>query len=147
MSDLETQLALEQDEPAVRELVEESKASLQREEDEHGVYWLTVCPGSAPEEEFFVRIAWEGGYPHSPPSVKFAEEIGGRLDVSSAWPLIPGYRPGDFDICQPFTAEAYKVHPEWASGPEAWPACGNPFLWVVGRLLGDMVERYQGRSG
>lgn len=147
MVDVETRLALEADELVVREVVEEHGASLLADEEDPSVYWLTLSPVKAPEESFFVRIAWEGGYPHSAPSVKFADEVGGRLDLSSAWPVIPGYRPGERDICQPFTAEAYKVHPEWASGPEAWPSTGNPFLWVVERLLGDMVERYQGRSG
>jgi hypothetical protein len=147
MVDVETKLALETDEPTVREVVEEHGASLLSDGGDPSVFWLTLSPPKAPAEEYFVRIAWEGGYPHAAPSVKFADAVGGRLDLSSAWPVIPGYRPGDHDICQPFTAEAYRVHPEWAGGPEAWPSTGNPFLWVVERLLGDMVERYQGRSG
>jgi hypothetical protein len=146
MSDLETKLALEQDETAVLELVEERRARIEPDGSEPGVYWLTISPPKNPEEEFFVRIAWSD-YPQRPPSVKFADAVGGRLDLSSSWPLIPGYRPGDHDICQPFTAEGFKVHPEWESGAETWTGTGNPFLWVVGILLGDMVERYQGRSG
>jgi hypothetical protein len=146
MTELETHLALEQDEPSVRELVEERGASLERDESEPGVYWLTVSPAKEPHEKFFVRIAWSS-YPDRAPSVKFADRLNGDLDQSSAWPLIPGYRPGERDICQPFTAEGFKVHPDWENGPEAWRDTGNPFLWVIGTLLGDMVERYQGRSG
>ena len=147
MVDVETKLALEADGPAVHELLEEHDASLLADGEDPSIFWLSLRPPQAPEEEYVVRIAWEGGYPHAAPSVKFADGVGGRLDVSSAWPVIPGYRPGEHDICQPFTAEAYRVHPEWVEGPEAWPAAGNPFLWVVERLVGDMVERYQGRSG
>jgi hypothetical protein len=146
MTELESHLALGQDEPAVRELVEERGASLKRDESAAGVYWLTVSPAKEPHEKFFVRIAWSS-YPDRPPSVKFADTVGGSLDHSSAWPLIPGYRPGERDICQPFTAEGFKVHPNWEHGAEAWLGTGNPFLWVVSTLLGDMVERYQGRSG
>jgi hypothetical protein len=147
MVDVETKLALEADEPAVREVVDGHGASLLVDVEDPLVFWLTLSPPQAPEEEYVVRIAWEGGYPRAAPSVKFADGVGGRLDLSSAWPVIPGYRAGELDICQPFTAEAYRVHPEWAEGPEAWPATGNPFLWVVERLICDMVNRYQGRSG
>ena len=146
MTDAETQLALDQDEPAVREIVDEAGAALERDEAESTVYWLTMQPPHPPDERFVARIAWTR-YPHSPPSVKFADAVRGRLDVTSAWPVIPGYRPGSFDICQPFTAEAYALHPDWAQGPDAWPTSGNPFLWVVAQLLRDMAERYQGRSG
>lgn len=93
-----------------------------------------------------MRVAWER-YPAAPPSVKFADAIGGRLDVTSAWPMIPGYRPGSFDICQPFTAEGFAIHAEWQQGPDRWPAAGNPFLWVAEILQRDLDHRYQGRSG
>jgi hypothetical protein len=145
MSSLATQLSLEDDLPAVRQLVADHGAELGAG-DEPGVFWLTMHPTTAPHETFHARIAWTS-YPDAPPSIKFADAIDGRLDVTSAWPIIPGYRPASYDICQPFTAEAYLVHPEWATGPEAWPSDGNPFEWVVGRLLHDMCDRYQGRSG
>lgn len=146
MADLETRLALDHDEPAVRELVDEAGAKLERDDTDPAVYWLTMQPAGQPDERYFVRIAWTG-YPHAAPSVRFADAVGGSLDLTHAWPVIPGYRPGSFDICQPFTAEAYAAHPEWAQGPEAWPSSGNPFAWVVGRLLHDLSERYGGRSG
>ena len=58
---------------------------------------------------------------------------------------VPGYRaPGD--ICQPFTAEGFALHPDWASGPEAWSAEGNPFLRVVAQLQNDLYFRCQGRA-
>jgi hypothetical protein len=129
----------------VRQLVADHGAEL-RAGSETGVFWLTMHPTAAPQETFYARIAWTS-YPDAPPSIKFADAIDGRLDLTSAWPIIPGYRPGSYDICQPFTAEAYVVHPEWATGPEAWPSDGNPFEWVVGRLLHDMCDRYEGRSG
>lgn len=144
MLDLASKLSLEEDLPAVMDQVVDHGALLQAG-SEPGEFWLTMSPPSAPHETFHVRILWSR-YPDAPPSVKFADAIDGRLDLSSAWPIIPGYRPGDLDICQPFTAEAYKVHPDWAAGPEAWPSEGNPFEWVVTRLLHDMCDRYQGRS-
>lgn len=145
MVDLETELTLADDAPAAIELAESAGARLERDPDDALVYWLEVSPRQAPDEKFFVRIAWTR-YPHSPPSVKFADAIGGRLDVTSAWPTIPGYRPTAFDICQPFTAEGFGVHPDWVTGPDAWTGTGNPFLWVVGLLLHGMADRYQGRS-
>jgi hypothetical protein len=145
MSDLETTLALEADLPPVQEAVAESGASLDRDGAEPGVFWLTMRTRTAPQETFFARIGW-GSYPHAPPSIKFADAPGGRLDLSSAWPVIPGYRPGQLDICQPFTAEGHAIHPDWAAGPEAWRSAGNPFMWVILQLLHDIADRYQGRS-
>lgn len=147
MLDLESNLTLEADFEDARMAAEEAAGSLVRDETDGSVYWLTLSPAADPGQNFYVRIAWSGGYPHSPPSVKFADAVNGRLDVSAAWPVIPGYRPGELDICQPFTAEGFKVHPEWVAGPEAWPTSGNPFLWVVSRLVSDMTNSYQGRSG
>jgi hypothetical protein len=145
MNDLETTLALEHDLSQVQDAVAEHGASLKRDA-EPGVFWLTMHPPAEPQETYFARIAWRS-YPHSPPSIKFAETIGGRLDQSSAWPMVPGYRPGQLDICHPFTAEAHALHPDWAGGPEAWRSSGNPFLGVVLQLLHDITDRYEGRSG
>jgi hypothetical protein len=91
------------------------------------------------------RIAWTR-YPQNAPSVKFADGVGGTLTVTKAWPVIAGYRPGNFDICKPLTAEGFALHAEWRTGPHAWSATGNPFLWVVSQLQDDMNHRYQGRS-
>lgn len=145
MSDLETKLALEQDELAACEAAAEFDATLKADATQPAVFWLTMSPRAAPAERFFARIEWSS-YPHAPPSVKFADTVGGRLDLSSAWPVIPGYRPGERDICQPFTAEGHAIHGDWSSGPEAWQGTGNPFLWVVLQMLHDITDRYQGRS-
>lgn len=146
MADLETQLALEEDAPAAIAEAERIGAKLAPDGSDPLVWWLTLHPRQASTEAFFVRIGWTR-YPHSAPSVKFADSVGGRLDVTSAWPIIPGYRPGSFDICQPFTAEGFAVHPDWVAGPEAWTGTGNPFHWVVSILVHDMCDKYQGRSG
>jgi len=145
MVDAETCLALDEDEHAAREAASESGGVLERDVADRAVYWLTMHSRTDPVETYFARIAWTR-YPDGPPSVKFADAVSGRLDVTSAWPMVPGYRPGSYDICQPFTAEGQAVHPEWATGPEAWPATGNPFLWVVTQLLHDVADRQQGRS-
>lgn len=145
MVDRETELSLEEDLVDATQYAESAGAHLEPDENGQGVYWLAMSPRDAPDEKFFARIAWSK-YPHSPPSVRFADGVGGRLDATSAWPAIPGYRPGNLDICQPFTAEGFVTHPEWVNGPEAWPTTGNPFLWVVSTLLYDLAERYMGRS-
>jgi hypothetical protein len=145
MSTLATQLGLDEDLPAAARLADEHGGELCAGR-ESSVFWLTMHPPASPPETFYARIAWTS-YPDAPPSVKFGDAIDGRLDLTSAWPVVPGYRAGSFDICQPFTAEAYVAHPEWTTGPEAWPSDGNPFEWVVGRLLHDICDRYQGRSG
>ena len=142
----EVPLALEQDEPAARDAASHHGATLEHNDGESCVYWLTMSPPDQPTEKFFARIAWTS-YPHAPPSIKFADTIGGRLDLSSAWPVIPGYRPGERDICQPFTAEGHAIHSDWSQGPEAWRGTGNPFLWIVLQMLHGMTDRYQGRSG
>lgn len=145
--DRETQLNLRQDSRAVAEFIAENEGSVACDCNERGIYWLTLRPRSAPSERFVVRVAWER-YPPAPPSVKFATEIQGRLDVTAAWPLVDGYRPGNFDICRPFTAEGYVAHPEWRTNAERWPAeGGNPFLWVAQTLQYDLDNRYHGRSG
>jgi hypothetical protein len=145
VSELESKLALEADLPAVVEAAVEAGASIEKDANEDLVYWLTMSPSAAPEETFNARIGWTA-YPQRPPSVKFAERIAGPLDVVSAWPVIPGYRPEALDICQPFTAEGFGVHPEWESAAEAWQESGNPFLAVVTRLLHDITDRYQRRA-
>lgn len=145
--DLLTTVALDEDLVDVEALVAASEAVLHRDDHDRAQFWLQLRPAAAPHEVFVARIAWSR-YPDAPPSVKFATAVAGRLDVTSAWPIIPGYRAGSFDICQPFTAEGFQVHPEWVRCPQNhWPTNGNPFLWVVDTLLSDMAGRYQGRSG
>jgi len=143
--DLETTLALEEHEPAVVAFLGGNGGLLERDVNNRSRYWLTMRPRTAPEERYYVCLAWTT-YPHHAPSVKFAEGVGGSLAVTKAWPVITGYRPGNFDICKPFTAEGFLAHPEWQTGPEAWKATGNPFLWVAQVLQDDLDLRYGGRS-
>src|SRR5947209_82300 len=102
MASLETLLALEADEEDVLSFLDEFGGLLFRDEDAPGTYWGVLGPKSQAAEKFYVRLAWSV-YPSAPPSVAFADSIGGRIDVAAAWPAIPGYRAGSWDICKPFT--------------------------------------------
>lgn len=146
MVDQETRLNLEADEPAVAAFLAENDGRLVRDADDPAIYWLTMRPQGAPAERYYLRLVWTA-YPHAAPSIKFADSIGGSVSVTAAWPVIPGYRAGSFDICKPMSAEGYALHAEWRSGPDAWPTIGNPFLWVVGQLQYDIDNQYGGRSG
>jgi hypothetical protein len=44
------------------------------------------------------------------------------------------------------TAEGFALHTEWQSGPDAWPAEGNPFLWLAEMLQYDLDNSYMGRA-
>ena len=146
MVSIETQLTLEADEQAVVAFLDEHDGLLFRE-GEPGAYWALLRPRQARNELFYARIAWTA-YTGAPPSVRFHDGIGGRTDIASAWPNIPGYRIGSWDICKPFTAEGFAIHADWNSGPTAWSSTGNPFLWVVQTLQHDLNGKtYQGRHG
>jgi hypothetical protein len=142
--DLESRLALEADEAAVEAFLAEHDGLVQRDEQVPGRYWLTMRPRSASAERFHVCVGWNV-YPHRPPSVTFADAVGGNVAVPWAWPAISGYAAGSF-ICKPFTSEGFGRHPEWERGPEAWRPTGNPFLWVVQVLQDDLDHRYGGRA-
>ena len=118
-------------------------ASCRRQEDP-SIYWLEMRPLSLPQERYYPRVAWRV-YPHAAPSVLFADGLRGPLGVPRAWPRIPGYRAPN-DICKPFTAEGFAIHPDWSTGPDAWPTDGNPFLWVVETLQYDLDNDYSGRT-
>jgi hypothetical protein len=149
MIDEESRLNLEADRPAVEEFLREYSGKLHPSAADaaqiDGIFWVELHPRTVPTELYVARIAWTR-YLQEPASVKFADGVGGSLTVKSAWPLVPGYRPDAFDICQPFTAEGYVAHPEWRTDIHAWPQTGNPFLWVVSRLQDDLNHRYQGRA-
>jgi len=145
MADQETLLNLADDEVAVVAFLSGHDGHLAQDTGDPAVYWLTVRPCSVPPEIYYVRLAWTA-YPHSPPSIKFADSPGGTLTVTRAWPLIPGYRATSFDICKPLSAEGYGLHPEWQRGPDAWPTTGNPFLWVVEMIQFDLDNSYTGRA-
>jgi hypothetical protein len=145
MADQESLLNLAADEVPVAAFLADNDGHLSRDGREGAVYWLRIRPAGASAEVYYVRVAWSA-YPHDAPSVKFADSIGGTLTVASAWPVIPGYRSASFDVCKPMTAEGYALHAEWRSGPDAWPATGNPFLWVVEILQYDLDNYYRGRA-
>jgi hypothetical protein len=137
--DLESRLALDEDEPAVLAFVGENGGEIVRDEAAAGLYWLTLRPISQPTDWFYVRLAW-AVYPHHAPSVLFAEAVGGAVGSARAWPSIPGYQPPS-RICKPFTAEGFAAHAEWV-----WPTTGNRFLWVVSVLQDDLDTKYAGRG-
>lgn len=145
MADAETLLNLEQDRVAVAEFLAENGGHLEQDSKDGSVYWLTLRPRSAPDERYFVRVGWDA-YPHSPPSIKFADRVGGSLTVKTAWPMITGYRPDSFDICRPLCREGYELHAEWKEGTTAWVTDGNPFLWVAQTMQFHMDNEYQGRA-
>ena len=145
MADQETLLNLAADEAAVAGFLAGSGGCLARDETDPATYWLTARPASAPHETYHIKVTWTA-YPHQPPSVKFADGIGGPVTVTRAWPVIPGYRAPSQDICKPMTAEGFVLHPEWQSGPDAWPTEGNPFLWLAEMLQYDLDNSYTGRA-
>jgi hypothetical protein len=123
----------------------ESKLNLQV--DAEAVAVLLAQHGGrlhAAGQTYIARVRWTS-YPAAPPSVKFATEIGGRLDVATAWPAVAGFRPTAFDICMPFTEEGFNVHPEWRTSAEAWKGTGNPFLFVATTLQRLLDTRCTGR--
>lgn len=145
MASADTLFTLQADEEAVVSFLDEFDGLLLREADAPEVYWLVLRPRSAPSETYYARVAW-AVYPDQPPSVRFHDGIRGSTSVASAWPLVAGYRVGSWDICKPFTAEGFALHPDWASGPSAWRPNGNPFLWVVQTLQNDLNHNYAGRN-
>jgi hypothetical protein len=145
VADQESLLNLAADEVAVAAFLADNDGHLSRDATDAAVYWLRMRPVGAPAEIYYVRVAWSA-YPHDAPSVKFAGSIGGLLTITRAWPMIPGYRPPSFDICKPMTVEGYALHPDWRTGPDAWPTTGNPFLWVIEILQYDLDNYYSGRA-
>ena len=145
MADIETVANLAEDAEDVRAFLQENAGHLDRDEDDGALWWLTMRPRSSPAERFYARVSWNV-YPDSPPSVGFADGVGGRTGVTNAWPVVPGYRAPN-DICKPFTAEGFALHSEWNSGPDAWPTEGNPFLWVAQVMQNDLDNHWGGRAG
>lgn len=140
---LESTLNLKADAEAVAAFLLEHGGRLEADA-EGGIYWLTLIPASDPKESYITRLAWSE-YPGAPPSVKFATSVGGRLDDPKAWPVAPGFRAQSLDICMPFTAEGFALHPEWTSTSEAWRGTGNPFLFVTETLQRFLDTNYSGR--
>lgn len=148
--DTESTLNLDADEGEVASFVAESGGELTRDDQLDGrgdraIYWITFRPRAVPTERFIARIEWFA-YPYEPPSIKFADGIRGSLTVTTAWPMMTGYRPGNFDICRPMSREGYAIHPEWMTGSTAWPTDGNPFLWIAQTMQFHFDTDYQGRG-
>ncbi len=138
--DFESRLRIDRDLPAVKEFLDASGGRLERrDQDPDGLYWIVL--GLDTGQPFVVRVFWSV-YPFRPPSVLFAESIGGSTTVPSAWPNATGYRAPN-DICKPFSAEGQQIHPEWAGSVHAWRPEGNPFLYVVETIDAD-VRRVNG---
>lgn len=107
--------------------------------------WATLAPVSAPEEKFQALLHWSQ-YPGEPPSLKFRDPATGRLDVTSAWPRIRGFRPTSFDACVNYCAEGFGLHPQWRSDPKLrWTPHGNVLLKVLRILQDEFDNHYEGR--
>jgi hypothetical protein len=141
--DLESQLRLEADEAEVdRFLAERGGRLVKRVDDPIGLYWAAIQPAPASATPFTARILWSV-YPDQPPSVMFADGVGGSTSIVTSWPGANGYRAPN-DVCKPFTAEGQALHAEWATGHHRWRAEGNPFLFVV-ETMQDDIDRVDGR--
>jgi len=140
--DLESRMRLERDATAVEELLASTGGRLEhRPDDPDGLYWAVIQPSDISRSPFVVRLLWTV-YPQRPPSLLFATAVGGPTNSPTAWPVAAGYRAPN-DVCKPFTAEGQGLHPEWAAGPHAWRSVGNPFLFVVDTVQGD-IDRVGG---
>jgi hypothetical protein len=144
--DRESELSLAADAPAAAAFLAGRGGTLHdTTATEPGTWWAELHPASEPQQTFYARIGWSV-YPGAAPSVKFAMEIGGPLGDPAAWPVVPGYRPTSLDICKPFTAEGFAIHPDWAQSSQAWIGDGNPFLAIVRELQRNLNSTdYQGR--
>jgi hypothetical protein len=144
--DRESELCLAADAPAAASFLAGRGGTLHDPlEADPCAWWAELHPSSEPQETFYARIGWRT-YPGAAPSVKFSQEIGGSLSDPRAWPQAPGYRPTELDICKPFTAEGFALHPDWATSSQAWLPDGNPFLAVVRELQRNLNSNaYAGR--
>jgi len=107
--------------------------------------WATIYPARAPTELFQARLLWRV-YPGEPPSVKFRDPATGRLDLTSAWPQVRGFRPTSFDTCVNWSLEGFALHPEWRTDPRfRWDDRGNVLLKVLTYLQNELDDHYQGR--
>jgi hypothetical protein len=144
--DRESELNLAQDAPAAAGFLAGRGGCLHLPlPGEDGVWWAELHPAAEQQETYTVRIGWRS-YPSAPPSIKFVHKIGGPLGDPHAWPVTAGYRPTQLDVCKPFTAEGFALHPDWEASTSAWAVTGNPFLGVVRELQRDLNSpSYNGR--
>jgi hypothetical protein len=141
--DVESRLRLEADEAEVdRFLTERGGRLVKRHDDPIGLYWAIFQPTQANIAPLTARILWSV-YRDQPPSVLFADGVGGATSAVSSWPAANGYRAPN-DVCKPFTAEGQALHTEWATGHHRWRPEGNPFLFVI-ETMQDDIDRVAGR--
>jgi len=108
--------------------------------------WATVAPEGHENDQFIARLFWIEYPGAEPPSVKFVHQATGRLDVQTAWPQAPGFRPTSFDICANWTAEGFALHPEWRKDTRVrWQSEGNVLLKELRILVHVLDTGYQGR--
>ena len=108
--------------------------------------WATLAPASHPAERFQARLVWSA-YPDHAPSLKFRDPATGRLDLPTAWPQAPGFRPGSLDACVNWTAEGLALHPEWHGDPKyRWDPHGNVLLKILRLVQETLDDGYQGRQ-
>jgi len=107
--------------------------------------WVTVSPGGHFGDIYVARLLWLD-YPGTlPPSVKFVDPATSGLGVQTAWPKSNGFRPAQLDICANWTAEGFRLHPEWGQTEHRWRSSGNVILKVVRILQGELDTNYTGR--
>jgi hypothetical protein len=104
-----------------------------------------MSPLSSPSELFQARLLWLV-YPDQAPSLKFRDQATGRLDLSSAWPQVRGFRPSSLDACVNWCEEGFALHPEWRHDPKfRWDSRGNVLLKVLRILQNELDNHFQGR--
>lgn len=144
MADDFSKLAFEDDLKEVLELEESHRWKIEHIGDLE--IYVTASPAKAPTEVFQARFLWST-YPGDPPSYKFRDPQTGRLDLTSAWPEVHGYRPGNLDACVNWSAEGFATHPEWKNDPNTkWNPKGNVLLKVLRYFQRDLDEKFVKRS-
>lgn len=106
--------------------------------------WVTLSSAKAPKEIFQARLLWQK-YPEYP-SLKFRDLSSGRIDLSTAWPVVRGFRPTSLDACVSWCLEGFKLHPEWKNDARYKLDPNDNVLLKVTRILKmEMDDHYQGR--
>ena len=106
---------------------------------------VTLSSVRSSSELFQARLYWDV-YPDNPPSLKFRDPSSGRLDMPTAWPVVRGFRPQSLDACVNWTAEGFRLHPEWSKDPQIrWDSQGNVLLKIIRIMQSEMDEDFHGR--
>ncbi len=106
---------------------------------------VIMSPLNVPNEKFMARFQWRE-YPQDAPSLKFIDPNSDSLNVPSAWPKLPGFRPNNLDACVNWTSEGFALHPEWRNDVRyRWDERGNVLLKVLRYLQDELDLHFQGR--